>query len=60
MLNGSQWMEAEEVIRELHTYELDEPPRLGAGVCDTCTEAIVRRRLYPEPVDVTRLNALTR
>ena len=48
VLRGSDWLEAEHVIREIRSYELAEPPRLGCAVCDSCAEAIARRRLYPE------------
>jgi hypothetical protein len=40
---GSQWIDAERVIREIRTY--DEPlPRLQRGMCDECVESIFRRR----------------
>lgn len=41
---GSAWLEAENVIRELRSYELAAPPRLKPGVCDPCAEAILGRR----------------
>ena len=41
---GSSWVEAEEVIRALRTYDLAGPPRLAAGICDHCTEAVCARR----------------
>jgi hypothetical protein len=41
---GSEWVEAERVIRELRSYELETPPRLRAAVCDDCTGAILSRR----------------
>jgi hypothetical protein len=44
VLRGSEWMEAERVIRELRSYELDAPPRLQSGVCEVCAEAIFSRR----------------
>jgi hypothetical protein len=43
---GSEWEEAEEVIREIRSYELDAPPRLDSGVCDVCAEAIFNRRAH--------------
>lgn len=41
---GSAWIEAEAVITELRSYELDVPPRLLPGVCDDCADAILLRR----------------
>ena len=41
---GSEWLEPEQVIRELRTYELDAPPDLNPGVCDLCAESIFSRR----------------
>jgi hypothetical protein len=41
---GSEWTEAERVIREIRSYELDAPPRLHSAVCDDCAEAILSRR----------------
>jgi hypothetical protein len=41
---GSQWTEAEHVIREIRSYELATPPRLQSAVCDDCAESIFNRR----------------
>jgi hypothetical protein len=41
---GSEWTEAERVIRETRSYELDAPPRLQSGVCEGCAESIFSRR----------------
>jgi protein-tyrosine phosphatase len=41
---GSEWTDAERVIREMRSYELDAPPRLQSGVCEVCAESIFRRR----------------
>ena len=41
---GSEWTEAEHVIREIRSYELEAPPRLESGVCEHCAEAILGRR----------------
>jgi hypothetical protein len=38
------WVEAEEAIRELRTYELREPIHLRPGLCDDCIDAIEERR----------------
>jgi len=45
---GSAWIEAEEVIRELRSYELPVAPRLQSGVCDDCADAIFDRRAHAE------------
>ena len=49
---GSEWLEAEQVIRQLRTYELDAPPRLHPGVCDLCAESMFGGRAagVDEPV----------
>ena len=48
---GSEWLEAEQVIRDMRSYELEAPPRLHAGVCDACAESIFsRRERVDEPV----------
>jgi hypothetical protein len=44
VLRGSTWVEAERVIGEIRSYELDAPPRLLSAVCDVCAESIVTRR----------------
>jgi hypothetical protein len=51
VLRGSEWIEAERVIAEIRSYELDAPPRLEPAVCDVCVEAIlIRRGQAGEPV----------
>jgi hypothetical protein len=40
-------MEAERVIRETRSYELEVPPLLSGGVCEACAEAIFNRRAQP-------------
>jgi hypothetical protein len=40
---GSEWLDAERVVREIRSYD-GELPRLHGAVCGTCTEAISRRR----------------
>jgi hypothetical protein len=40
---GSQWLDAEHVIRDIKSYD-DELPRLASAVCDDCAGAISRRR----------------
>jgi hypothetical protein len=44
VLRGSDWIEAEQVIREIRSYELAAPPRLQPGLCDLCAASILRRR----------------
>jgi hypothetical protein len=46
---GSEWIEAERVIREIRSFELEAPPRLQSGVCDACAESIFSRRARAEP-----------
>ena len=41
---GSDWLIAEEVIRELRAFELPEAPRIRPGLCDRCRSAIRARR----------------
>jgi hypothetical protein len=41
---ASAWVEPEDVITELRSYELETPPRLLPGVCDACADAILDRR----------------
>jgi hypothetical protein len=51
VLRGSEWMEAERVIREIRSYELEAAPRLESAVCDVCAESIFSRRAQEgEPV----------
>jgi hypothetical protein len=45
VLRGSEWVEAERVIRELRSYDLYELPRLHSRVCELCAEAIFSRRM---------------
>jgi hypothetical protein len=42
---GSEWMQAELVIRDTRSYELAAPPRLLPGVCEACAESIFDRRM---------------
>jgi hypothetical protein len=48
---GSDWRDAEHVIRELRSFELEAPPRLRSAVCDVCAESIFNRRV-PDETDV--------
>lgn len=41
---GSTWVEAEDVIRELRSYELPAAPRIRPGLCDRCRAALDARR----------------
>jgi hypothetical protein len=40
---GSDWLEAERVIRDIKTYD-DDLPRLRGAVCTDCAELISQRR----------------
>jgi hypothetical protein len=44
---GSEWLDAERVVRETRSYDGDLPQLHGA-VCDACAEAIARRRATPQ------------
>ena len=48
MRRGSEWREAEHVIRELRWFELEAPPRLHSAVCEVCAESIFSRRVAEE------------
>src|SRR4051794_27165177 len=43
---GSEWLEAERVISEIRSYELDAPPKLRSALCNMCTESIFCRRAH--------------
>jgi hypothetical protein len=45
---GSAWIEPEDVITALRSYELESPPRLLPGICDDCADAIFDRRARSE------------
>jgi hypothetical protein len=40
---GSEWLDAEHIIRDIKTYD-DELPRLRGAVCDDCAAAAISRR----------------
>jgi hypothetical protein len=40
-----RWLDAENAIRELRTYERTAPPRLAAALCPSCEETIAYRRV---------------
>jgi hypothetical protein len=44
VLRGSEWLDAERVIRDIRSYD-DELPRLHNAVCEDCAEAISRSRV---------------
>jgi hypothetical protein len=50
VLRGAEWVDAERVIREIRSYELDAPPHLHDAVCEACAESIFGRRAEREPV----------
>jgi hypothetical protein len=41
---ASGWIEAEEAIRELRTWDLGHPVQLRPGLCDGCRDEIEARR----------------
>jgi hypothetical protein len=44
VLRSSQWVEAETVIRETRSFELEAPPRLEPALCTVCADSILSRR----------------
>jgi hypothetical protein len=44
VLRGSTWVDAEEAIRELHTFDRPAPAVLQPGLCDSCSETLAERR----------------
>jgi hypothetical protein len=44
---GSEWIEAERVIREIRSYELEALPHMQPAICAVCAESIVNRRMRP-------------
>lgn len=44
VLRASRWVDAERVIRELRSFELEAPPRLEPALCTVCAESIFSRR----------------
>jgi hypothetical protein len=44
VLRGAEWVEAEHVIREIRSYELEAPPELHSTVCGLCAESSLSRR----------------
>jgi uncharacterized protein with PIN domain len=44
VLRGAGWVEVEEVIREVRSFELTLAPSLESGMCPDCNEAIAVRR----------------
>ena len=40
---GSEWLDAEYVVRDIKSYDHDLP-QLHSAFCDDCAEAIYRRR----------------
>jgi hypothetical protein len=44
VLHDGVWVEAEEAIRELRSYESPVPIALEAGLCDECSDRVRARR----------------
>jgi hypothetical protein len=44
VLRGAGWVNVEEVIREVRSFELSLAPSLESGMCPDCSEAIALRR----------------
>jgi hypothetical protein len=50
VLRGAEWVDAESVIRETRSYELDALPHLRDAVCEACADSIFNRRADQEQV----------
>ena len=50
VLRGAEWVDAEHVIKEIRSYELESPPHLRDAVCEACADSIFSRRAENEPV----------
>jgi hypothetical protein len=46
VLRDSEWVEADRVIGEIRSYELEAPPRLEPAVCNVCADSILNRRAH--------------
>ena len=49
VLHDSGWIEADQAIRELRTFDLPAPVRLEPGLCDGCVELVAERRANAQP-----------
>ena len=45
---GSAWIEPEDVITAIRSYELETPPRMLPAICDDCADEIFDRRARAE------------
>lgn len=52
---GSEWLDAEDVIRDIKSYD-DQLPRLDGALCSDCAHAIARRRTVKQ--DALRQDAV--
>jgi hypothetical protein len=50
VLRGTEWVDAERVIREIRSYDLEAPPHLRDAVCEACADSIFNRRAEQELV----------
>ena len=51
VLHGSDWVDAETVIRELRSFDVVTAPRLKPALCDRCVRSLRERRVRPaEPI----------
>jgi hypothetical protein len=46
VLRGAQWVEVEQVIKELRSFVLLVPPPLESALCPRCTDSLRRRRAH--------------
>jgi hypothetical protein len=45
--NGSEWIEAEQTIRMLRSFDRSKPPRLRSALCRPCVAALRARHGRP-------------
>jgi hypothetical protein len=44
VLRGDEWIDAEQAIRALRSYDLPSPVSLAPGLCDECRDELAERR----------------
>jgi hypothetical protein len=49
--HGSDWIDADSVIRQLGSYEFEDAPRLEPALCDLCAASISAHRRQVESGD---------
>jgi hypothetical protein len=49
--HGSNWIDADSLIRQLRSYEFHDAPRLEGALCDVCATSVSERRRQIEDDD---------